>query len=296
MIRVEPSPAAPARRPDRDDRDDASSIDFKSHLQAAKPRAEQPKPAPKKQPAQQDDDQPDAQPQAQAQATAPQPLTDLGAAITRALAALQATPTDAKAATTATDATAAIDATKTPAAPAAEPPLSPLEQAVHDIIAALPQPKPEVEHEDTTKDEPAESSTESPTPAPVVIAAPAQQTQAPAARAVPPPAPIAEPRATEMPAATSHMHLVLGDGDDRVVLTVAVRGQDVNVSMRSGDEGTAAALARNAASLDHAMRAHGLDLASFSSERDPDHPTRRDRPDRQPQRDDSEQFVLEEKS
>ena len=275
MIRVQTTPSAPARRSsERDDRDDASSVDFKSHLQGAtsKPRAEQPKPAPKKQPAQQDDsasDAPPAAPQVQAQ-TEPQPLTDLGAAITRALAALQA-PTGTPAAMTAT---AAIESPQAPVAPDATAPMTPLEQAVHDIIAALPQPKPEIEHdENTDDDDTSDKAPQTPVATPVVVTTePAKN--APVARTVvDQPAPIAEPRATEMPAATSHMHLVVGDGDDRVVVTVAVRGEDVNVSLRSnGDDNTAAALARNAASLDHAMRARGLDLASFSSERDPDHP------------------------
>jgi hypothetical protein len=299
MIRVENNPPAPARRsPEHDDRDDSSAIDFKSHLQGAelKPRAEPHKPAANKQPAPRDATSSDTStPEAQAQPSsdAPKPLTDLGAAITRALAALQ-TPTGVQEATTAP---AAIASPQTPMAPDAEPPMTPLEQAVHDIIAALPQPKPEVGRDTKTDDDtPDDKPTETPTPTPVIATAPAAP-QMLVARAVVQQAPaIAEPRATEMPAATSHMHLVLGDGDDRVVLTVAVRGQDVNVSLRGGDDNTAAALARNAASLDHAMRARGLDLASFSADRDPDHHTRRDKPDRQPQRHDSDEpFKLEDK-
>jgi len=299
MIRVQTIATTSAQPPaDREER--GSGIDFKSQLQSAdsKSRPEQQKPAPKKQPGPQDSIERDAPaPQVQAQTEAPQPLTDLGAAITRALAALQA-PTKAQAVTTAP---AAIGAPQTPDAINTTPPITPLEQAVHDIIAAL-QPKPETERDTATDgndhdNDLSDKPTETPAPTPVIVTT-TPAPQAPVARSVvEQPLPIADPRVTEIPLATSHMHLVVGDGDDRVVLTVAVRGQDVNVSLRSGDDSTAAALARNAASLDHALRARDLDLASFSADRDPDHPARRDQPDRQPQRDDSaEPFVLEEKS
>jgi hypothetical protein len=79
----------------------------------------------------------------------------------------------------------------------------------------------------------------------------------------------------------SHVNLVLEDGAERVVVTVAVRGNEVHAMMRGGDEQTAAALARNAASLDHALRAGGLDLASFQTERDLDHHAPREREQRE---------------
>ncbi|MFN0251416.1 MAG: hypothetical protein ACKV2T_31360 [Kofleriaceae bacterium] len=81
----------------------------------------------------------------------------------------------------------------------------------------------------------------------------------------------------------SHVNLVLEDGAERVVVTVAVRGTEVHAMLRGGDEQTAASLARNAASLDHALRAGGLDLASFTSERDLDHhaPHEREQPETQ---------------
>jgi len=300
MIRVQPS-AMTSAQPTADRGDQGSGIDFKSHLQSAdsKSRPEQQKPAPKKQPGLHDSSEPDAPPpQVQAQTEAPQPLTDLGAAITRALAALQA-PT--KAVQAATTAPAAIGAPQTPDAIDTTLPITPLEQAVHDIIAAL-QPKPEMERDIATDgkdsdDKDVASDAPTGTPAAVIVTTTPAPQAAVARTVVEQPLPIAEPRVAEIPLATSHMHLVVGDGDDRIVLTVAVRGQDVNVSLRSSDDGTAAALARNAASLDHALSARGLDLASFSADRDPDHPTRRDQPERQPQRDDSaEPFVLEEKS
>ena len=92
----------------------------------------------------------------------------------------------------------------------------------------------------------------------------------------------------------SHVHLVLDDGPARVVVTVAVRGSEVNVGLRGGDDQTAASLARNAASLDHAMRARGLDLTSFTSERELGH-DHRDREAPAPhEREETEQFRLEE--
>jgi hypothetical protein len=99
-------------------------------------------------------------------------------------------------------------------------------------------------------------------------------------------APIQPP---ELPANPSHIHLVLDDGPERVVATVAMRGNDVHVALRSSDDASAAAFARNAASLDHAMRARGLALGELTSDateraapqRDgnPDHPGRSRNPD-----------------
>lgn len=83
----------------------------------------------------------------------------------------------------------------------------------------------------------------------------------------------------------SHVNLVLDDGAERVVVTVAVRGNEVHAMVRGGDDQTAAAIARNAASLDHALRAGGLDLASFTSERDLDHHAPREQREREQQQD-----------
>ncbi len=101
----------------------------------------------------------------------------------------------------------------------------------------------------------------------------------------------------QLAATPNHLHLVMGDGDARVVLTVAVRGADINVSMRTSDDSTAASFARNAGSLDDAMRGRGLHLNEFSAERDAaDQRPRRDRPEPAPDATtpDSEPFVLEE--
>ncbi len=92
------------------------------------------------------------------------------------------------------------------------------------------------------------------------------------------------------------MHLVVGDGEDRVVLTVAVRGDDVHVAMRTPDDHLAANLARNAAVLDDALRTRGLALADIHADAEPDR--RRTRDDaRQPEREpdpQTEPFELEE--
>jgi len=128
------------------------------------------------------------------------------------------------------------------------------------------RPEPHDEHDDEPADAPVPANTNAPiATAPAHAEPPPHTTHA----AEPPPA-LREMTAPEMPVAQSHVHLIVGDDADRVVVTVAVRGNDVNVALRAGDEHTAAALARNAGALDHAMRARGLDLSSFSAERDPD--------------------------
>ena len=106
-------------------------------------------------------------------------------------------------------------------------------------------------------------------------------------------APVVEPREIKTPdAPTSHVNLVLDDGEQRVVVTVAVRGNDVNVQLRGGDD-IAAGLARNAASLDEAMRLRGLSLAEFTASRDPD-TQEHERPHQRRSEMTREQFTLEE--
>jgi hypothetical protein len=107
-------------------------------------------------------------------------------------------------------------------------------------------------------------------------------------------APIREPAPLPESANPSHVHLVLQDGPERVVVTVAVRGNAVNVHLRGGDDQITAALARNAGALDHAMRGHGLDLTEFHAERELDQQRRDDA--REPERDDTnhEPFELQE--
>jgi hypothetical protein len=176
------------------------------------------------------------------------------------------------------------------------PALTPLEQAVHDLISQMPR-RDHDDHPDATisASEPHVAHTSTPTP---VVAPASQQAFQTAGRApVLAPAPISEPRALPEQSVSSHLHLVLGDDADRVVVTVAVRGENVNVTMRGTDDATTAALARNAGSLDHAMRARGLNLAELNADRDPDRRRNSDQPARereQPQ--DSRPFILEEAS
>jgi Flagellar hook-length control protein FliK len=61
---------------------------------------------------------------------------------------------------------------------------------------------------------------------------------------------------------------VFDDPNGRIVMTIAIRGAEVNVTMRSSDDSTAAALARNAGTLEEAMRGRGLQLAQFDAQRD----------------------------
>ena len=82
---------------------------------------------------------------------------------------------------------------------------------------------------------------------------------------------------------------MLDDGPDRVVMTVAVRGNDIHVALRSSDDATTNALARNAASLDDAMRARGLSLNQLTTDRDPPRDSAQNRPSP-----DAERFTLEE--
>jgi len=141
----------------------------------------------------------------------------------------------------------------TPPPIAAEPVRTPLEQAVIDLLAKLP---------DTAQ------------PAPAVEAAPT--------------APIAQPEAMQ---STTHAHIVMGEDGNRVVMTVAVRGANVNVTLKVADEQVAAALARNAGVLDDAMRGRGLELDTFDAERESgDHEDEREPTDSRS----NEPFELEE--
>lgn len=105
---------------------------------------------------------------------------------------------------------------------------------------------------------------------------------------------VKEPQNPVENANPSHVHLVIDDGAERVVVTVAVRGSEVNVALRGQDDATTAALARNAGSLDHAMRARGLDLAGLMTGREPE--SQKQRPDREQRnnRAPKEQFSIEE--
>lgn len=155
-------------------------------------------------------------------------------------------------------------------------------QQVLDQIVAKPEDKTTSTEDKSSSERPVETAA----PEGAVVVEPEMQTDAPmtskgpvATTAVREPAPLPE---NPNP---SHVHLVLDDGPERVVVTVAVRGNEVNATIRGGDEQTAAAIARNAASLDHALRAGGLDLSSFQSERDLDHHAPREQQEREQQPD-----------
>lgn len=138
-----------------------------------------------------------------------------------------------------------------------EPPMTPLEQAVHDLLSELADKKTSASDATIAMT----GATFQLAPTSTIVApdiAPDVQPTAPVAPA-PPPAELVS---------QNHAHLVFDDPNGRVVMTVAVRGSEVNVSVRSADDSTAAALARNAASLDDAMRGRGLQLAQFDAQRD----------------------------
>ena len=182
-----------------------------------------------------------------------------------------------------------------PRATAATPPLAtadtgftaltmtPLEQAVHELVDRLAAHDG---HGHATR--PTAPGSADAQPAPLDAHAPASalaamrdtpaapSSPAHAAAATTSPATVAAAQLPEPPANPSHVHLVVDDGPERVVVTVAMRGNDVHVALRATDDTTAAALARNAASLDHAMRARGLALGELTTEREP-------RPHQQPQ-------------
>ena len=143
-------------------------------------------------------------------------------------------------------------AVKTEVAP--EPPLTPLEQAVHDMLSELSDhkdaPKPDVTMAQALQLAPSTS-----------IAPPEGSTEPKQA------APVAAQQPQEL-VSQNHAHLVFDDPNGRIVMTVAIRGTEVNVSMRASDDSTAAALARNAGSLEEAMRGRGLQLAQFDAQRD----------------------------
>lgn len=163
--------------------------------------------------------------------------------------------------------------------PIAEIPLTPLEQAVQELIAQVGDRDDKI----VSNDVPAFSSL-----IPEVKLLSVEYPDAPTAT------PVREPRQAPELTNPSHVHLVIDDGAERVVVTVAVRGSEVNVALRGQDDATTAALARNAGSLDHAMRARGLDLASLMTGRDPD--SQQQRPDREQPRDRNgkQTFSLEE--
>lgn len=173
------------------------------------------------------------------------------------------------------------------AAPA-EPPLTPLEQAVMDLLS----------QKDEAKDSSARSDTAATSVPQVSVPAGLHLPDAPPVEQA---APVA--RVHEQPqelVSQNHAHLVFDDPNGRIVMTIAVRGDNVAVTMRSSDDGTASALARNAGTLEDQMRARGLQLADFSSQRDLAREQSSDKPkyEREPvvKNADGKRFTLEEHS
>jgi hypothetical protein len=262
-VKPEPRDAAPAATP--------ATHDFKHQLEKAKPAKKSADDAATATPAPALAMQPDQTSLAQILAAL---LNGAAKADTQAMPDAQAaTKAIANVATDAANATAQAAATATAqlaqGAPdklvqqlvtvkpelAPEPLMTPLEQAVHDLLSELADKKAPASDTAMT------GATFQLAPASTIIApdiAPDVQPTAPIAPA-PPPAELVS---------QNHAHLVFDDPNGRVVMTVAVRGSEVNVSVRATDDSTAAALARNAASLDDAMRGRGLQLAQFDAQRD----------------------------
>ncbi len=254
-----------------------------------------------------------AEPQPQVQAPQPTPITAALAALPHPTALILPTAIAAKPAVAPIASSNARPAPAAPApadsnsdddAPVAPPPAAPtdspppddltprtpLEQAVHDLLANLADTS---KHDEPPSDDAAQAAAQTKLAATAEpVAAPRSAAVAPAA----PAAPIAQPDAQQMQSA-HHAHIVLGDNGDRVVMTVAVRGGAVNVTLKTADDHTAAALARNAGSLDEAMRRRGLDLEQFQSDHESPHPheeAREQRPQRDPEPESTEPFELEE--
>lgn len=235
----------------------------------------------------------------------------LAAAVGRAISSFsQGSQGKPKAATPGANAAEAIDPKAAEAAKAslattlgtdAPAALTPLEQAVHELIGQLGERKPGRATDDKLDDLP---DTDAPAIDPSALSfaradAPMTTTAPNAApHRADAPAPVRELQQPELPTNPSHVHMVLDDGPERVVMTVAVRGSEVHVALRGGDDATTNALARNAASLDDAMRARGLSLGDFKAERDPNEQRQpQGRPEREPKdRPDpnAEPFKLEE--
>ena len=219
----------------------------------------------------------------------------VAAAVARAIGSLGGAARAAAPASAGENAAAAPAAVAATGIDVALPALSPLEQAVHDLIGRASARDPDDEH----------------AAKPGTAAAPDFASVALhvlAADAPPPPvhdvraaaaAPVHGAPVAQLPepfANPSHVHLVLDDGPERTVVTVAVRGSEVRVALRASDEATAASLARNAASLDHAMRARGLALGELTTEREPgDQRPSRDPEPRERRAPDEEPFELEDK-
>jgi hypothetical protein len=209
------------------------------------------------------------------------PESPIAVAVTQKAAATVADAPEQTQATTQATIVQVLVAVKTEAAP--EPPLTPLEQAVHDMLSELS------DHKDAPKPDITMAQALQLAPTTTTIAAPEGSTEPKQA------APVAPQQPQEL-VSENHAHLVFDDPNGRIVMTVAIRGTEVNVSMRASDDSTAAALARNAGSLEEAMRGRGLQLAQFDAQRDLPR-EQREKPMYEKstvKKDDGERFTLEE--
>jgi hypothetical protein len=145
------------------------------------------------------------------------------------------------------------------------PTLTPLEAVVHDLIERSFADKP---HRHSMLGTEAAPTAEAAALLPAGVVT--QVGNAPATVAAPAQGPaIGEPLAIEQlsaETAVQRLRMVVGEDANRIVVSVAVRGAVVDVSLRAHDDATAAALARNLGTLDHALRARGLELGD-----QPDH-------------------------
>ena len=242
-----------------------------------------------------------ADPSAADRATAPSPGGELHAAIaasataSTASAASATRPGEARA----TAAASAAASTALRATGLDTTALTPLEQAVHELVGRIAATERGAAHNRATRPADADAPTlPALTGLPAAPSASAAASDPPASSAAAPDhsraaAPIQLPESSN----PSHVHLVIDDGPERVVATVAVRGNEVHVSLRATDDATAAALARNAASLDHAMHGRGLALGDLSAERKPRERRQLSQDDEPRERrpSDAERFELEEK-
>jgi hypothetical protein len=210
------------------------------------------------------------------------PATPIAVAVTQKAAATVADAPEQTQATTQATIVQVLAAVKPEAAP--EPPLTPLEQAVHDMLSELS------DHKDAPK--PDVTMAQALQLAPATTIAPAEGPTEPKQAA-----PVAPQQPQEL-VSQNHAHLVFDDPNGRIVMTVAVRGSEVNVTMRASDDSTAAAMARNAGSLEEAMRGRGLQLAQFDAQRDLPR-EQREKPMYEKstvKKSDGERFTLEEKN
>lgn len=243
--------------------------DFKGTLKTAQ----------KKPPAQQQqakkpvaDDQPadDVAPQVQAQqlvvaqtAAKPDDLASLISAGKSLVGAAVAT-VDAN---DAVDQPAALEPVKTLANASDALPMTPLERAVHDVLERL--------HDDSSKGE--STHDEDADDAQPFAALPGVTSMSlHLDDDHKGPAPVEAVREAPEPQQTnnSHVHLVIDDGE-RLVVTVAVRGDQVITHVRGDNAETAAALARNAGVLDDHLRQRGLSLGELQATHDQSQPEKR---------------------